>query len=107
MYLYLFSRFYLYKLPKQHGSSSQNGEKYLLMDNGSEGWTEGKVIVNDTTGALGRTLGPLYSQGKVCVCVWLICLLKQFKLVLGEIMLFHIKQTGNSFLLFKSKVTSI
>ncbi|XP_008322411.1 deoxyribonuclease-2-alpha [Cynoglossus semilaevis] len=56
--------FYLYKLPKQHGSSSQNGEKYLLMDNGSEGWTEGKVIVNDTTGALGRTLGPLYSQGK-------------------------------------------
>ncbi|XP_071324784.1 deoxyribonuclease-2-alpha isoform X2 [Trachinotus anak] len=57
--------FYMYKLPKKHGSKSpENGEMYLLLDKGSEGWTEGKGTVNDTTGALGRTVGQLYSQGK-------------------------------------------
>ncbi|KAG7475661.1 deoxyribonuclease-2-alpha [Solea senegalensis] len=57
--------FYLYKLPKQHGRKARSeGEMYLLMDKGSEGWTEGKVTVNDTSGALGRTVGQLYSQGK-------------------------------------------
>ncbi|KAM6994456.1 deoxyribonuclease-2-alpha [Tautogolabrus adspersus] len=48
--------FYLYKLPK--------GEQYLLLEKGSDGWTNGKGTVNDTTGALGRTVGQLYSQGK-------------------------------------------
>uniref|UniRef100_UPI003AADF338 deoxyribonuclease-2-alpha n=1 Tax=Centroberyx gerrardi TaxID=166262 RepID=UPI003AADF338 len=56
--------FYLYKLPKQHGRTSYTGEKYLLMERGSGGWTEGKGTVNDTTGALGRTVGQLYTQGK-------------------------------------------
>ncbi|XP_034465977.1 deoxyribonuclease-2-alpha isoform X2 [Hippoglossus hippoglossus] len=57
--------FYLYKLPKQHREKSPTrGELYLLLDKGSEGWTDGKVTVNDTTGALGRTVGQLYSQGK-------------------------------------------
>ncbi|AWP15634.1 putative deoxyribonuclease-2-alpha [Scophthalmus maximus] len=57
--------FYLYKLPKQDGTKSpEKGEMYLLLDKGSEGWTDGKVTVNDTTGALGRTVGQLYSQGK-------------------------------------------
>lgn len=56
----------MYKLPKEHGSKSPGGgEMYLLLDKGSEGWTEGKGTVNDTTGALGRTVGQLYSQGKV------------------------------------------
>ncbi|XP_056237869.1 deoxyribonuclease-2-alpha isoform X1 [Seriola aureovittata] len=57
--------FYMYKLPKKHGSKSpEKGEMYLLLDKGSEGWTEGKATVNDTSGALGRTVGQLYSQGK-------------------------------------------
>lgn len=57
--------FYMYKLPKEHGSKSpQRGELYLLLEKGSDGWTNGKGTVNETTGALGRTVGQLYSQGK-------------------------------------------
>ncbi|XP_029928296.1 deoxyribonuclease-2-alpha [Myripristis murdjan] len=57
--------FYLYKLPKHHGSGTPyNGQKYLLMERGSEGWTDGKVMVNDSSGALGRTVSQLYTQGK-------------------------------------------
>lgn len=57
--------FYMYKLPKEHRSKSpQRGELYLLLEKGSDGWTNGKGTVNDTTGALGRTVGQLYSQGK-------------------------------------------
>ncbi|XP_060905885.1 deoxyribonuclease-2-alpha [Labrus mixtus] len=57
--------FYLYKLPKEHGRKSpQQGGLYLLLEKGSEGWTNGKGTVNDTTGALGRTVGQLYSRGK-------------------------------------------
>ncbi|XP_061574532.1 deoxyribonuclease-2-alpha [Cololabis saira] len=57
--------FYLYKLPKEHHSTSPTrGEQYLLLDKGSAGWTEGKETVNSTVGALGRTVGQLYSQRK-------------------------------------------
>eukprot|EP00064_Thunnus_orientalis_P014361 superscaffoldBa00002477_g14405 len=57
--------FYVYKLPKEHGRKAPiKGEKYLLMNKGREGWTDGKYTVNDTAGALGRTVGQLYSQGK-------------------------------------------
>ncbi|XP_029307020.1 deoxyribonuclease-2-alpha isoform X2 [Cottoperca gobio] len=57
--------FYMYKLPKGHDKKHPHeGEMYLLLDKGSEGWTNGKGTVNDTTGALGRTVGQLYSQGK-------------------------------------------
>lgn len=60
-------RFYMYKLPKEHGRKAPYlGEFYLLLEKGSDGWTNGKGTVNDTTGALGRTVGQLYSQGKVC-----------------------------------------
>ncbi|XP_054637808.1 deoxyribonuclease-2-alpha isoform X2 [Dunckerocampus dactyliophorus] len=56
--------FYMYKLPTEHGSKSPDrGLTYLLMDKGSEGWSDGKGTVNETTGALGRTVGQLYSQG--------------------------------------------
>uniref|UniRef100_A0A3B5ANA8 Deoxyribonuclease-2-alpha n=1 Tax=Stegastes partitus TaxID=144197 RepID=A0A3B5ANA8_9TELE len=59
--------FYIYKLPKEHGRKSPiEGERYLLLEKGSAGWTDGKGSVNETTGALGRTVGQLYSQGKVC-----------------------------------------
>lgn len=57
--------FYIYKLPKEHGKkSSQEGEMYLLLEKGSDGWTNGKGTVNETTGALGRTVGQLYSQAE-------------------------------------------
>lgn len=65
--LFLCFRFYLYKLPKQHGEKYHNGEKYLLLHRGSVGWTEGTETVNDTTGALGRTVGQLYAQREVCI----------------------------------------
>lgn len=59
-------RFYMYKLPTRSGKKfSGEGEKYLLLEKGSEEWTEGKGSVNESTGALGRTVGPLYSQNKV------------------------------------------
>ncbi|XP_034384467.1 deoxyribonuclease-2-alpha [Cyclopterus lumpus] len=57
--------YYLYKLPKGPGGTSPHrGELYLLLEKGSEGWTNGTGTVNDTTGALGRTVGQLYSQGQ-------------------------------------------
>lgn len=63
---YVFFRFYLYKLPKEDGVEPQDqGDSYLLLAKGSEEWRNGKGTVNDTTGALGWTVGQLYSQGKV------------------------------------------
>lgn len=56
--------FYMYKLPEHGRKYPHQGETYLLLDKGSEGWTNGKGTVNDTTGALGRTVGQLYSQGQ-------------------------------------------
>ncbi|XP_011603393.2 LOW QUALITY PROTEIN: deoxyribonuclease-2-alpha [Takifugu rubripes] len=57
--------FYLYKLPKEDGREAHyHGDSYLLLEKGGEGWTNGKGTVNDTTGALGKTVGQLYSQGK-------------------------------------------
>lgn len=57
--------FYIYKLPKEHDRKSPvEGERYLLLEKGSEGWTDGKGTVNETTGALGRTVGQLYTQKK-------------------------------------------
>lgn len=56
----------MYKLPTRRGKQFPGeGEKYLLLEKGSEGWTDGKGSVNESTGALGRTVGQLYSQSKV------------------------------------------
>lgn len=51
-------RFYLYKLP--YHKSRIEGLKYLLLEKGSEGWVDGTGPVNQSTGALARTMGPLY-----------------------------------------------
>lgn len=59
-------RFYMYKLPNRHDKKfSGEGEKYLLLEKGSEQWTNGKGSVNESTGALGRTVGQLYSNNRV------------------------------------------
>lgn len=64
----VFFRFYLYKLPKEDRMEPHHqGDRYLLLEKGSEEWSNGKGTVNDTTGALGKTVGQLYSQGKVCL----------------------------------------
>ncbi|XP_077430803.1 deoxyribonuclease-2-alpha isoform X3 [Vanacampus margaritifer] len=52
--------FHMYKLPKEADAAS--GFKYVLLDEGSAGWTPGPVTINDTAGALGRTLAQLYSD---------------------------------------------
>uniref|UniRef100_A0A672K3I1 Deoxyribonuclease-2-alpha n=1 Tax=Sinocyclocheilus grahami TaxID=75366 RepID=A0A672K3I1_SINGR len=52
--------FYLYKLPHLHHEPVQEGLKYLFMDGESEGWMDGKTLVNDSQSAVGRTVGPLY-----------------------------------------------
>ncbi|KAI1886070.1 hypothetical protein AGOR_G00210240 [Albula goreensis] len=54
--------YYLYKLPHLSRTPQDEGLKYLLMDTRSEGWTEGSGLVNESTGALGRTVGQLYEQ---------------------------------------------
>lgn len=59
----LIPRFYIYKLPKEN---EKTAGLYLLLEKGSNSWVNGKGTVNDTTGALGRTVGQLYSQEKVC-----------------------------------------
>lgn len=64
----VFFRFYLYKLPKEDGSKAHHqGDRYLLLEKESEEWIDGKGTVNDTTGALGKTVGQLYSPGEVCL----------------------------------------
>ncbi|KAL2084421.1 hypothetical protein ACEWY4_019939 [Coilia grayii] len=55
--------FYLYKLPFH--KSRTEGLKYLLMEKGSEGWVDGAGLVNDSTGALARTMGPLYQADEI------------------------------------------
>lgn len=59
-------RFYIYKLPRPHGGAQEEGLKYLLLQEQSEGWTEGGGLVGDVTGALGRSLGPLYEVRLNC-----------------------------------------
>ncbi|KAM8870783.1 deoxyribonuclease-2-alpha isoform 2-T3 [Spinachia spinachia] len=57
--------FYMYKLPKDpNRQSPHRGKSYLLLERGSEGWTNGTGTVNDTAGALGRTVGQLYPRGQ-------------------------------------------
>lgn len=55
--------FYLYKLPLNSGySSPARGLQYLLLDKGDSEWMDGKASVNDSTSALGRTVGQLYAK---------------------------------------------
>ncbi|XP_023657267.2 deoxyribonuclease-2-alpha isoform X1 [Paramormyrops kingsleyae] len=54
--------FYLYKLPHLSHQQHSDGLTYLLMDTGSDQWADGAVLVNDSVGALGRTVGQLYEE---------------------------------------------
>uniref|UniRef100_A0AAV2MF76 Deoxyribonuclease-2-alpha n=1 Tax=Knipowitschia caucasica TaxID=637954 RepID=A0AAV2MF76_KNICA len=58
--------FYVYKLPRQvegvEGVEGEEGLRYLLLEKDSEQWAEGAVDINNTRGAVGRTVDQLYSQ---------------------------------------------
>uniref|UniRef100_A0A3B4A7W9 Deoxyribonuclease-2-alpha n=1 Tax=Periophthalmus magnuspinnatus TaxID=409849 RepID=A0A3B4A7W9_9GOBI len=55
-------RFYVYKLPRAVGGrSEEEGLEYLLLEKGSEAWAKGSVNINHTNGAVGRTVGQLYT----------------------------------------------
>ncbi|XP_057691048.1 deoxyribonuclease-2-alpha isoform X2 [Corythoichthys intestinalis] len=60
--------FYMYKLPKEHGTAS--GLRYFLLDRGGADWAPGQGDINDTSGALGRTLGQLYTQTEVAYILY-------------------------------------
>ena len=55
-------RFVVYKLPAHTGSgdATQNGLRYKYFDEDSEDWRDGVGFINSTTGAVGRSLLPLY-----------------------------------------------
>lgn len=54
--------FVVYKLPAHTGSgdATQNGLRYKYFDEHSEDWSDGVGFINSTTGAVGRSLLPLY-----------------------------------------------
>ncbi|KAK1806716.1 hypothetical protein P4O66_005226 [Electrophorus voltai] len=56
--------FYLYKLPRLHEEPPEQGLRYLLLGEQNEQWVDGSVLVGDSTGALGRTVSPLYEVGR-------------------------------------------
>ncbi|XP_026856925.2 deoxyribonuclease-2-alpha [Electrophorus electricus] len=57
--------FYLYKLPRLHEEPPEQGLRYLLLGEQNEQWVDGSVLVGDSTGALGRTVSPLYEKGEL------------------------------------------
>ncbi|XP_077576373.1 deoxyribonuclease-2-alpha [Stigmatopora nigra] len=52
--------FYMYKLPKRHGA--QSGLNYFFLGRGGADWTPGRAGIDHPAGALGGTLGQLYSR---------------------------------------------
>lgn len=58
----LFYRFIVYKLPKSHQSSLAEGMQYMYQDGRTQGWVQGRSLMNSTEGAVGRTLNQLYLE---------------------------------------------
>ncbi|XP_054859672.1 deoxyribonuclease-2-alpha isoform X2 [Eublepharis macularius] len=54
--------FIVYKLPKPHHSSPTGGMRYMYQDGRTQGWVQGKSLMNSTEGAVGQTLQQLYSE---------------------------------------------
>ncbi|XP_042201670.1 deoxyribonuclease-2-alpha-like, partial [Callorhinchus milii] len=51
--------FIVYKLPKR---SSLTGLSYMYQDSTTKGWKPGNYLINNTQGAVGRTLTQVYKQ---------------------------------------------
>ncbi|XP_063150467.1 deoxyribonuclease-2-alpha [Candoia aspera] len=54
--------FIVYKLPKSHHSPAVEGMRYMYQDGGTQGWVQGRSLMNSTEGAVGRTLNQLYLE---------------------------------------------
>ncbi|XP_042200645.1 deoxyribonuclease-2-alpha isoform X2 [Callorhinchus milii] len=53
--------FIVYKLPKR---SSLTGLSYMYQDSTTKGWKPGNYLINNTQGAVGRTLTQVYKEGQ-------------------------------------------
>ncbi|XP_053160124.1 deoxyribonuclease-2-alpha isoform X1 [Hemicordylus capensis] len=54
--------FITYKLPKPHRSPVAEGMRYMYQDGRTQGWVQGRSLMNSTEGAVGRTLQQLYTE---------------------------------------------
>ncbi|XP_077186008.1 deoxyribonuclease-2-alpha [Paroedura picta] len=54
--------FIVYKLPKSHHRSPAEGMRYMYQDQHTQGWVEGRHLMNSSEGAVGRTLQQLYGE---------------------------------------------
>ncbi|XP_070597703.1 deoxyribonuclease-2-alpha isoform X1 [Erythrolamprus reginae] len=54
--------FIVYKLPKSHHHSPVEGMRYMYQDGRTQGWVQGRSLMNSTEGAVGRTLNQLYLE---------------------------------------------
>ncbi|XP_028568142.2 deoxyribonuclease-2-alpha [Podarcis muralis] len=54
--------FIAYKLPKPHHSPPAEGMRYMYLDGQTQGWVQGKSLMNSTEGAVGRTVQQLYKK---------------------------------------------
>ncbi|XP_066472328.1 deoxyribonuclease-2-alpha isoform X2 [Tiliqua scincoides] len=54
--------FIVYKLPKPHHSPTEGGMRYMYLDEHTQGWVQGRSLMNDTEGAVGRTVQQLYTE---------------------------------------------
>ncbi|XP_062830182.1 deoxyribonuclease-2-alpha isoform X2 [Anolis carolinensis] len=53
--------FIVYKLPQPHHRSPAGGMQYMYQDENTQGWVQGRSLMNNTKGAVGRTLQQLYT----------------------------------------------
>uniref|UniRef100_A0ACB8EMA2 Uncharacterized protein n=1 Tax=Sphaerodactylus townsendi TaxID=933632 RepID=A0ACB8EMA2_9SAUR len=54
--------FIAYKLPESHHRGPAEGMRYMYLDGHTQGWVEGRSLMNTTEGAVGRTLQQLYTE---------------------------------------------
>ncbi|XP_061495715.1 deoxyribonuclease-2-alpha [Rhineura floridana] len=52
----------VYKLPKPHHSPIAEGMRYMYQDGSTQGWVQGRRLMNSTEGAVGRTMQQLYTE---------------------------------------------
>ncbi|RXM92743.1 Deoxyribonuclease-2-alpha [Acipenser ruthenus] len=56
--------FFLYKLPRPRQRPLEDGLRYMYLDSENQDWREGRGSINQSEGAVGRTLEQLYKLGE-------------------------------------------
>ncbi|XP_058865064.1 deoxyribonuclease-2-alpha-like [Acipenser ruthenus] len=56
--------FFLYKLPRPRQRPLEDGLRYMYLDSENQDWREGRGFINQSEGAVGRTLEQLYKLGE-------------------------------------------